>query len=81
LSCETIQARHISGPARIVIVTFEKGRSEDLYYTGNGITGTVLPADCLAGLSDVRVVQSFPDEGLKVLEAEVAAGTNIALRR
>ena len=82
MSCDSIRARHVSGPARIVFITFDRGRPEQLwYYIGNGMTGTVVRADCFAGLSDVHLVQRFPEEGLKVLEAEVAAGSDIALHR
>jgi hypothetical protein len=82
LSCDYMKARHVSGPARIVFMTFDKGRPEDLWsYKGNGLTGDLVRVDCFAGLSGARVVQRFPDEGLKVLEAEVAAGSDIVLHR
>ncbi len=82
LSCVSMRARHVTGPARIVFVTFERGRPEDLwYYRGNDISGSIFRAECLDGLSGVHVVQRFPDEGLKVLEAEVAAGSDIVLHR
>jgi hypothetical protein len=76
-----MNARRITGPARLVIMTFDKGKPDDLwYFVGNGFTGSILPADCLAGLTGTRMVQRFPGEGLKVLEADVADGAVVALQ-
>jgi hypothetical protein len=80
LSCEGLKATHLTGPARFIIITFDEGGPEELwYYMGNGITGGIFRADCFKALPEVRVLRHFPTEGLKVLEARVLATEDVSL--
>ena len=81
LDCRILRATYVSGPARIVILTFDEGQPLDLwYYSGNGIGGSHLRANCFERLSDLNVLRRFPEEGIKVLEARVGAGERVILK-
>jgi hypothetical protein len=81
LSCGRLRATYLSGPARIVILTFDHGQPQELwYYVGNNISGSRLRADCFERLPDLNVLQRFPEEGVKVLEARVGAGRRVVLK-
>jgi hypothetical protein len=81
LDCIGLKATYLSGPARIVIHSFDDGRPQDLwYYVGNGITGAKVRADCFERLPNLKILQRFPEEGVKVLEARVGAGELVILK-
>jgi hypothetical protein len=74
-------SKRIRGPADILLVTFDRGNSTDLWsYWGAESFGETEAADCFEGLADLEMVQRFPDEGLKVLRARVAAGDEYIIR-
>ena len=78
---EFCEPTYMSGPASIVILTFDEGQPLDLwYYSGNGIGGSHLRANCFERLSDLNVLRRFPEEGIKVLEARVGAGERVILK-
>ena len=81
LSCDALRASSVSGPSRLVIVSFDKGAPEDLwYYDGNAESGRFFRADCFERLPHREIRQRFPEEGIKVLEARVDAGQQVILR-
>ena len=70
---------YVSGPARILIHSFNDGESQELwYYAGDGDHRR---ADCFERLGGFHELQRFPAEGFKVLEARVADGQRIVLKR
>lgn len=81
LSCPLLQAKYVTGPVEIVLQSFDRGEPSELwYYDGNGLTGGLHRSDCFERLPGLRVVQRFPDEGLKVMEARVDSGQRVVLR-
>jgi len=80
LNCGLSQATYVSGPARIVILTFDKGGPQELWY----YTGRAKPyerADCFERLPNLNLLQIFPEEGVKVLESRVLEGERVVLGR
>jgi hypothetical protein len=61
----------------MVILTFDEGQPQALWYASNSQNRR---ADCFERLPDLHLLQSFPEEGLKVLEARVPVGMRIILR-
>jgi len=81
LSCPMLEAERVTGPAHLIILTFDQGAPDQLwFYAGTGLGGGVLPSDCFQRLPGLRLVQRFPVEGLKVLEARVPAGQRVVLK-
>ena len=81
LNCEALQQAYADGPATLVILTFDQGQARDLwYYRGNAVVGSLRRATCFEGIPDLELVQRFPEEGLKVLQARVGAGERVILR-
>jgi hypothetical protein len=79
LSCgEWLQATYISGPARIVILTFDEGNPTDLWSAdgGHGLEHV----SCFERLPNLNLLQRFPLENLKVLEARVPENSRFMLR-
>ena len=69
------------GTAGLVILTFDQGQPLELwFYSGNDRGGTVRRAHCFERLPDLHLLQRFPEEGLKVLEAHVATGQRVVLK-
>ena len=64
LSCDAWQGKHVMGPASIIIHTFDLGQPEEMWSYRGESSGPVR-VHCLQELSDLSVVQRFPDEGLK----------------
>jgi hypothetical protein len=75
-SCGRLPAKSLSGPARMIMLTFDEGQPQALWYTANG---QLQRADCFEQLPDLHLLQRFPEEGLKVLEARVPAGMRVIL--
>jgi hypothetical protein len=76
LRCWDMRAAYLSGPARIVILTFDLGEPNELWYLGeNGSTR----ADCFGEFPDMKLLKRFPAEQVKVLEAHIDAGTRFPL--
>jgi hypothetical protein len=82
LNCDAWQPAYIDGPASLVILTFDQGNPHDLwYYRGNAAAGSLWRARCFEPLaSRLDLVQRFPEEGLKVLQARVGTGERIILK-
>jgi hypothetical protein len=83
LDCTRWNATRVTGPARVVVLTFNLGEAEQLwYYDGNFLTysGTYR-ANCAEQLlPGLKLLKQFPDEGVKVLEARIPAGEQIVLQ-
>jgi hypothetical protein len=75
------QAKSLSGPARIVILTFDDGGPQELWdYAGDATgRGWHQRVDCFDRLLDLHLLQRFPEEGVKVLETRVPADRRIML--
>jgi hypothetical protein len=80
LNCGNLapQSLYISGPARVVIHSFDDGQPQELWYYSS--TGRHQRSNCFERLPDVHLLQRFSAEGFKVLEASVAEGQRIILR-
>ena len=71
-----------SGPATVIIHTFDLGRPEEVWSTdGTAFVGKNIPESCWSVLPNLRLLEHFPDEGLKVLEARIDANQHLVLRR
>ena len=78
LRCWDLHPEYLTGPARIIILTFDLGEPQELWYFS--VDGTKR-ADCFEQLPDLQLLNRFPDEGgVKVLEARIAAGRRVTLR-
>jgi hypothetical protein len=85
LNCQRLQATYLSGPARIIILTFDDGRPLELWYPVGCMNGMndkceSLRADCFERLPDLKLLQRFPEERVKVLETRVPAGMRVNLK-
>jgi hypothetical protein len=70
---------YVTGPARIVIHSFDDSEAaHQLWYFG--VNGRHQPARCFDRFESVQLLQRFPDEGLKILEARVAEGQRVVLK-
>ena len=80
--CKNLQATYLSGPAHIVILTFDNGGPQELWYYRGDAKGSLEPgrADCAERLPDLKLLQRFPEEGVKVLEARLPAGMRHLLK-
>ena len=79
LNCGSLPDKptYITGPARILIHSFDDGQPQELwYYAANRKHER---ATCFDRLPAAVMVRQFPKEGFKVLEAHVANGQRIAL--
>jgi hypothetical protein len=82
LSCgDYLRATYVAGPARLVFLTFDEGKPQDLW-TGAELVGELQSrnADCFERLPGLSLLQRFPDERLKVLESLIPSGTRVFLR-
>lgn len=73
LSCS--RASHLTGPVHLVFVTHNEGKPEDLWSSD-----PPPHAECFNTLPSLRLLQRFPEEGVKVIESRVPAGMRIMLR-
>jgi hypothetical protein len=78
-SCAPSAPNYVTGPADLILVTFDLGEPLDLWAYG-GI-GPAVPLDCLEALPGLKLMARFPAEGLKVLKARVESGGYVALKR
>jgi hypothetical protein len=60
----------------MVILTFDEGQPQALWYYSNSQHQR---ADCFERLPDPHLLQRFPEDGLKKLEARVPAGMRVIL--
>lgn len=75
--CGSLVARYLTGPAHIVILTFDDpGPPHEVFWWDYGHRR----ADCLERLPDVRLLRRFPDEGVKVLETRIPPDVRVILR-
>jgi hypothetical protein len=79
LNCGLLRrsSSYITGPARILIHSFDDGQANELWYYARN--GSHQRAKCFERLPGIEMVQHFPEEGFKVLEAHVAADQRIIL--
>jgi hypothetical protein len=77
LNCREDPARYVTGPARILVLTRNEGQPLDLWYYGDE---GYQRADCFERLPDLNLLEHFPNEELKLLEAHVAAGRRVVLK-
>lgn len=82
LNCQWLKATYLSGPAHIVILTFDHGGPQELWYPAGCINDKCerQRADCFERLPDLKLLQRFPEEHVKVLETRVPAGMRVNLR-
>jgi hypothetical protein len=81
LDCGALAAAYVRGPARMVIMTFDVGEPQDLwFFIGNGEHGSIHRSDCFGRLPHRTLVQRFPQERLKVLEARIDTQERIVLK-
>jgi hypothetical protein len=79
-SCAPDAPSYVSGPADLILVTFDRGEPLDLWAYGP-VGGDLVPVDCLEALPGLEFKARFPSEGLKVLTARVEGGDYVALKR
>jgi hypothetical protein len=81
LGCDLMRSDYATGPLDVFIFTFDRGGALELWsYNGNDGSGSFVSADCFEHLPGLRLVEKYPEEGLKLLEAHVPAGSRVALR-
>jgi hypothetical protein len=82
LDCQAVPATYLSGPAHIVVLTSDHGGPQELWYPTGCINNKCerLRADCFERLPDLKLLQRFPEEGVKVLETRVPAGIRVNLK-
>jgi hypothetical protein len=82
MSCSDLAAQRATGPATVLVLTFDLGEPGSLWsYRSNGISGGAVRAHCFEWLPGLKLLKTFPDEGLKVLESRIEAGRHVALTR
>jgi hypothetical protein len=76
--CARLRATHVSGPARVIVLARDHGGPpEELQWSGPHRLQRV---DCLERLPALRLIQRFPDEQLKVMEARIPQGVRVELK-
>jgi hypothetical protein len=79
LACNRLRAKYLSGPARIVILSFDNGEPQELWnYLSHANPVRRERADCFERLPARHLLQRFPEEGLMVLETQVPAGIRVS---
>jgi hypothetical protein len=74
-----LKSTYVTGPAEIFVVAWDAGGADkDLYW--RIVDGAPRRSEELAGLNNFHLVQRFPAEQMKILEAEVPASTRIGLK-
>jgi hypothetical protein len=76
-NCESLRATHISGPARFLIL--DAGRGDP----GMRVQWPDVPSarrSCWPQMPGVEVIRQFPEEGLRVLRADVSEGAHIRFK-
>jgi 4-amino-4-deoxy-L-arabinose transferase-like glycosyltransferase len=75
-------AERISGPATVFVLTFNLGAPNELWaYKFDGVIGGPVRAACFERLPNLELVEEFPEEGLKLLQARVDPGRQVKLER
>jgi hypothetical protein len=75
--CELLRASYISGPLQMLIFVEDRGGPLDQVQWSARPTGY---RDCLADLPGLTLIRHFPDERLKVLQAEIPRGARVQLK-
>jgi len=76
-----LRATYVSGPARILIAIQDHAPGALTAVAWYGHYDKRWTADYFQNLSDVRLLQTFPKEEIRVVEALVADGDRIALKK
>jgi hypothetical protein len=80
LSCTSLEGKYLSGPARVVILSYDDGEPQELWnHLSRANNGRRERADCFERLPTRQLLQRFPEEGLMVLETHVPAGMRVIL--
>ena len=78
-ACYTLLAKSVSGPATVIIHSFDIGQPQELWsYIGTPYAGRHQREECYDRLPS-RVLHRFPAEGIKVLQVDVPPGERIRL--
>ena len=76
---EHFKSSHVTGPTRILVMVLDPFPTPDtaLYWLTS--YGKAKPAPYFEPVSDLHLIRRFPDEKIKVLEANIPAGVRIEL--
>jgi len=75
-----LRATYVSGPARILIVIQDHSPGDITSVAWVGHYDKRWTADYFQNLTDVRLLRTFPDEEIRVVEARVAEGERVRLK-
>jgi hypothetical protein len=78
---EGLRANYITGPAHIVILAADPFPAPDTALYWFRSYGKPIPAPYFDSVPDLHLIRRFPEENIKVLEANVPAGVRIDLKR
>jgi hypothetical protein len=70
--------QHVTGPATIVILSFDAGEPQQLWFPNEG--AGLRRSPCFERLPNLTLLRRFPDEGLKVLNARIEPGHRVMLK-
>jgi hypothetical protein len=76
-----LRATYVSGPARIVIAIQDHAPGALTTVAWYGHYDRRWTADYFESISDVRLLRTFPEEEIRVVEARVAEGDRIGLKK
>ena len=77
---ERLGSKYVTGPAHILILAAEPFPGPDTSLYWFRFSGGAVPAPYFELVPDLYLIRRFPDEELKVLEADIPAGTRIELK-
>jgi hypothetical protein len=74
-----LKSTYVSGPAEIFVVAWDGGGEDNAFYW-RVVDGAPRRSEELIGLNNLHLVQRFPAEQMKILEAEVPPSARIGLK-
>jgi len=77
---EDLRSSYVTGAARIVILAEESAPSADTSLQWYRSWGKAVPAHYFESVPGLHLLRRFPEENIKILEAEIPAGTKIELK-
>lgn len=77
---EKFESNYVTGPVDILILAAEPFPGPDTALYRFGVSGTPFPVPFFESIPNLHVIRRFPDEKLKVLEANIPAGVRIELK-
>jgi len=78
LDCNMARFQYVTGPATIVILSFDAGEPRELWFPNEGAGSR--RSLCFERLPSLELLRRFPDEGLKVLSARIEPGQRVMLK-